>query len=169
MTLTPNCTALEGWGARSHSFDLACPWFVPVSHCLCSFSLACSQFVVGCPCHASPSSTCTQPHPHALPLLRCACLHLLIVVHTPLRPIAFELEWAQFCLVAIVHVSAHYPCSLVFVVCALCTLVHVHLLVCSVCSTLPVKAILVFFKSKLYLLYLPLHLRLKILIKQMNS
>jgi hypothetical protein len=126
-------------------FDLACPWFVPVSCCLHSFTLVCSQFVVGHPCHTSPWSTCTQPHPHTPPLLHHACLHLLVVVCTPLRLIAFRLEWARFCLVAIIHVGACYPCSLVFVVRALCTLVRVCPLVCSVCSTLPVKAILVFF------------------------
>ena len=137
-------------------FSLACPWFVPFSPCLHSFSLVCFQFVVGHPCHSSPSPTHTEPHPPTYPFSHHACLHSLIIVCTPLHLIAFVFG----CLGLSAFIQAWVGLSGLRFVCA-----H-PVFVSSVCSTLPVKAILLFFKRKLYL---PLHLRLKIPIKQMNS
>ena len=124
-------------------------------------------------CGRQPSPLISIIHLHStLPTcISSFTLHLFALNHCCSHPFAPDcILWAWVGLsglVPIVCVGTCYLSPLAFTVFAFWPLVCVCLLCAhSVCSTLPVKAILVFFKR---MLCLPLHLRLKIPVEQMNS
>ena len=168
------CEWVEGLGAYQHSHASRCTLpppplmqlllpllacvYAPISPCLCLFGLTCSQLVVSC-----PLPLIYIIHPHSTPPTHISSFmsHLFAPLCTQLHSLGLN------GLMPIICVGTCYLCSLTYAVHALWPLVYVcPVCACPVCSTSPVKAILVFFKRKSYL---PLHLRLKIPIEQMNS